>query len=602
MSDKELDDAWETVRRWYFHPLLHEKPEILPIIQGVDTAHFDFVTTKINISQRFLDDLVKEGTLRDAALRGLLVHEVGHYSVFPRELSTLLFLSQISHDVFKEKWKANAIMQYYMDVANDTDSFRSSNRKQDLAKLIEGTHKLQKKMIAKDPEAAKACRVDTLIGMYRQHVASLDMGIKGDKELEGKLSELKKIDFCRGDDYAHAVSLVAFGKVIEDMLQKQKSKISFYQKGEGEDNYTKLGDISIEDFSEQQINEALNDTIKKHGKERYEMIKEHLKDITDGKFRDPYEQKQNPKPAGLEQSSITWNDKEVSYYDRLSSAYAVYIVKKPIKTNVKDIYPERNHPLEVGDPMNKVNPFSSPWILPGITQRREDALGKKVLEQYRIPDLGIWLDTSGSMTHPAHKSYAVLAAFILAKNYHANGAKLFLANFSADLLLMGPTRDIELVKSGLCAYWGGGTVLNIDKLRQYFETQKEGEFREAVVTDVRDYEKMLRSMSKQEQKQFIEKSINVRLDKKVMELYERTDNVLISDGYIGNISELVGYMNDISRYSRNTLVLIGNKYEYDQWNKIGLKNSTIIMVNKPEDLMGIAIGRARKLCEDTNDH
>ncbi len=628
MSDKNLDDAWDIVRKWYFHPLLHEKPEILPQIPGVDTAHIDFVTTKINISQKYLDSLIQEGVSKDAALRGLLVHEVGHYSVFPRELSTFLFLSQISHDVFKDRWKAEAILQYYMDCVNDTDSLRSNHRRPDLSTIIGGGHKIQQTMITKSAPADRAeiekmCRVDTVIGMYRQKVAGVDIGIKGDKNLEKKLDELGKIDFCCTDDYAHAVSLVAFGKAIEDLLHKPKQKISFYAKGgekgskgegggnrrddkDGQDEegggYTHLGDITIDDFSEQQINEALNDIIKKHGKERYEMIKEHLKELTHGKFKDQYEDKQHAKPAGLEHSCITWNNKEIPYYDRLSSAYAVYIVKKPLKTDAKDLYPERNLPLEVGDPLTKVNPFSSPWILPGITQRREDAMGKKIQEQYRIPDLGMWLDTSGSMMHPAHKSYAVLAAFILAKNYHANNAKLFLANFSADLLLMGPTRDIELIETGLCAYWGGGTVLNIDKLRQYFELRKERDkdFKEVMATDAKAYEDMLKKMSHHEQQQFLDKAITVPLEKNVKELYERTDNVLISDGYIGNISELVGYMNSIARYSRNTLVLIGSENEYKQWSAMDLKNSTIILVNKPEDLIGMAIGKARKLCEETN--
>ncbi len=573
MADNTLEAAIAAVMKWYYQPLLAEKPEIVPHLPEPDTAIFTPSTTKILISNHFLGELESVGIPRDAATRGLLVHEIGHYSTSPQEAATQLFLSQIAHDNFKD-WKANEILQYYMDVEDDIDSFRSSNRKHDLAQLCIGEYRMLQR---KGPEASK---MDIFMKAWSQKVSGIDMEVVADNVIKEKLKGMECIDFCSKDEYAKAASLLMFGKLIEDLIQEPRG--------------TGRGDVKIANYSDKQINEALNQIIIKYGKGRYEMIKEHVKELLKGRFKDSF-----GKPvriAGLESSTIKFNDDQVPYYVRKAAAHGVYIVKKPVKADSRELYPARNVTFETGDPISKLNPWSSPFILPGITKRWEEAMGRRVVEQYRTPDLGIWLDTSGSMTHPVHMSHAVLAAFVLGQNYHRNGAQLFLANFSTDVLFVGPTRDIDLFYSGACAYWGGGTVLNIERLRKYFES-RIGHTNKMVATDAKDYEKLIENLSAHERAMFEEKSIAPTLDKKVIELYERTDNVLITDGCINNIKELVNYMNSIAKYSRNTILLLGNKTDYEAWSKLNLLNTQIILVEKPEDLLGLAIGMSSALTE-----
>ncbi|MBI4441406.1 hypothetical protein HY639_04515 [Candidatus Woesearchaeota archaeon] len=592
MADDELEESWQTVLKWYYQPLLREKAEIVPMLPGVNTAQLNMQTTKTLISQEYLNEMQKAGFARKEILRGIITHEVGHYVVLPRELASLLFLSQISHDTFKEPGQADAILQFYMDVVNDTDSFRSEKRRPDLAKLCIAEYKALQRKIDEAPAAQKKeveerSRMDVLMKLWSQKISGVDMGVKGDAVLDEKLKGMQSIVFDCKDDYAHAVSLVTFGELVKDILPKP---------GQQGDPSTRYGDIAIKDFSDKQIQDALNYIISKHGKERYEMVQQHLKDILKDRFQDPFNQGSG-KLAALSSSTIQLHPEEVPYYARLASTYPLYIVKKPLKKDARELYPSENVSFQPGDPLSKLNQFSAPHILPGIIKRWEDAMGTRVETQYCTPNLGIWLDTSGSMKHPKHKSFAVLMGFILAKNYHANGAKLFLANFSADILFIGPTRDLDVIQQGLCAYWGGGTVLNIDKLRAYFETYGCKESKEIVFTDAEDYKKMLQQLTLTEQERFLQKAIAPKLDKHVQELYERTDNVLVSDGYIGNVEELVGYMNTISPYSRNTLILISNEHEYARWQKMPLKNTNIVLVEKEEDCLGIAIGKARKLVE-----
>jgi uncharacterized protein with von Willebrand factor type A (vWA) domain len=77
------------------------------------------------------------------------------------------------------------------------------------------------------------------------------------------------------------------------------------------------------------------------------------------------------------------------------------------------------------------------------------------------------IDSSGSMTDPERGvSYAVLGAFVIARNYLENGARVGVVNFSNENLNLFPTRG-DAVFDQLILYQGGGTHLDVKELEAY---------------------------------------------------------------------------------------------------------------------------------------
>lgn len=400
-------------------------------------------------------------------------------------------------------------------------------------------------------------------------------------------------------------------KIVEDALRRLREPI--------------LKDApDLRDFSDKQISEGLDKIIRKYGKFRYERIRDYVERATGRKFDmlagDGSGSGQGGKLAGLGKSGIKMHDEEIPYYQRKASTYGLYIHKKPIVSDVFNSYPEGTTVFRVGDPIKTLNPFSTGGlILPGITKRYKLKQGHKRDRQYKIPHLLIVLDTSGSMTEPTQSSLAVLASYILARNYYENGASVGVINFSTDLAMLPPTRDINAVYSMLCAYWGGGTVLNHKKIMEYvkriadenlFSIQRlrrsergSGEFPQGheanspyVLTTEQDYEDLIKGLHPDERKQFEEKSLTVNLkDRKIKETYESIDTVMITDGYIWNIEEFVDFINTTGKVTRNIIYLINNRGGYKELKDKTLPNTQIIPIDKPEDLIGHAIGRVKTL-------
>ena len=384
----------------------------------------------------------------------------------------------------------------------------------------------------------------------------------------------------------------------------------------------------LRDFSDQQLNEGLNKIINKYGKFRYERVRDYVERVTgrgldvlaSGGSNQSGRNQSGEKLAGLESSDLQMHDKEIPYYWRKASTHGVYIHKKPIVSDTFNSYPEGTQVFRVGDPIKTLNPFSTGGlILPGITKRYKLKQGHKRDRMYKVPHLLIVLDTSGSMKRPEDGSLAVLASFILARNYYENEASVGVINFSTDLAMLPPTRDINAVYSMLCAYWGGGTVLNKNKIIEYLEKIAQNELlsmdkqrrsqysrrpfstgqdpnKPYVLTTDQDYEELIKGMHPDYKKQFMEKNLKVNLkDKKFKETYESIDTIIITDGEIFNIEELIDFINTAAVVTRNEMYLIDNRDGYKKLRDKILPNTNITPVDKEEDLIGLAVGRVKTL-------
>ena len=199
------------------------------------------------------------------------------------------------------------------------------------------------------------------------------------------------------------------------------------------------------------------------------------------------------------------------------------------------------------------------------------------------------------MKHPRQGSDAVLAGFVLANNYWSNDAYVGVANFSADMACLLPSRDLDKVYSLLCAYWGGGTVLNIPKIKEYLKliSQNRGG-PDHIFTTEQDYEQVIKNLHPQQRKEFVDKHIEVHLNKEIREVYEKMDTVLITDGEIYNLPEVIDYINQTAVLTRNIIFLIHNPRQYQEWSQLALPNTQLVHVDMPQDLLNLAIGQAKR--------
>ena len=456
-----------------------------------------------------------------------------------------------------------------------------------------------------------------------------------EKFLEEKMVEMLTLDFTNPEN--ELVNFVQYGTIIAEVLKNLKNELPEVwmvlssgcdcegecdgscgsgKGGEDEDDGEGMGSIlrklirgvlvdapDLKDFSDEQIEDGLDKIIREWGKQRYEKIREFVEKELGKKFDQPPEERKQQKGIGLSSSSLQLYDEQIPYYKRLSRTYGLYIHRKPMIVDVTESFPQGSEKFRVGDKVRRMNPFSTGGrIYPGLTKKYKEKSGTKKDRQYKIPDLFIWLDSSGSMEHPNSGSKAITASFVLARNYWENGAKVGVANFSCDTAFLFPTRDLDLAYSMLCAYWGGGTVLNVDKIKEYVEKMAKGGPagmpQMPYYTTEQDYEHLVARMPEQQQKEFLDKKMEVDVSKKVQDTYEKMDNVLITDGGIWNLEEVIGYLNGLAELTRNTVFLIDSWGQGEEWSQKSLPYTQIITVSKPEDLLGLSIGEAKKIVPD----
>ena len=122
-------------------------------------------------------------------------------------------------------------------------------------------------------------------------------------------------------------------------------------------------------------------------------------------------------------------------------------------------------------------------------------------------------------------------------------------------------------------------------MARYFTTERD---------DPEEYERIVEQMHPEQRKEFLDKHIEIQLPE-VKEVYEKMDNILITDGGIFNLPEVIDYLNSTSEVTRNVVCVIDNPGQYKEWEAMGLKNTQIIPVDKPKDLIGVAIGEVKQM-------
>lgn len=611
--ENNIESVWNKVLERYNYPLLSNAPGYntdMPL----PTAMFDFLTNSITVHPKFIAELMAKGLSEEEALTGILMHEVGHYMVNPRDLTRAVKQTEAVDTLFKDEPIdiRKFIINYFSDCAVNLERMKYGDSGKELRRVY---------------AAFKGVGdgVYDLLGAFIQNRLP-DFEFESDAKIAAKykqkIEELCKIDFY--DARCESGWLLMFGNVILDLLKKEKPKCppgQISSKGkdktsesngsaEGESSESKETNNPIADYDpyeiirkmdREQIDKVLNDIAKEHDIGTYERIKKYLEKQTGKNLGQSPAQQSHSRGIGLESAPISWNDPCRDFYLRKAAGHGIYIIKKPMADDAKESYPLDNTKYKVEDPVHLLNPFSTPWILPGITARSKIVKGRSLDKKFKTPHLMISIDSSGSMPHPRTMSYAVLGGHIIALNYHANGSMVGVHNFSTDSFLLFPTRDIMMVSKALCAYHGGGTVYDVEKVKQYFELMSKAHVFEKkgiegiVLSTHEDYEKLISSIDPARKKEFEKKELTVKIDDTLKRAYEQLDHVLITDGEIFNISEIVDYFNPIADLTRHTIIVVNNPACAEKWANLGLKNTQVIPANSDADLCNISIGKVKEL-------
>ena len=193
--------------------------------------------------------------------------------------------------------------------------------------------------------------------------------------------------------------------------------------------------------------------------------------------------------AGFGQGDAT--QASIAFYEMLSRAYDVMFATRPFgRPRTSPFQPEKWHPSmgpEAIDVQHSIQLGGK--LIPGVTtytwkSRKREIFGG--LEEV-VPNLDIYLDSSGSMPNPVEEiSLPVLSGFVAAKKAHRKGAKIRATNFSgnAQFATQEWTRDLDAIYKTLVICYHGGTIFPSQQLLG------EGDPKQAlVITDTFLYNK-----------------------------------------------------------------------------------------------------------------
>lgn len=123
---------------------------------------------------------------------------------------------------------------------------------------------------------------------------------------------------------------------------------------------------------------------------------------------------------------------------------------------------------EVGDALGDIDwpvTMRSGTVIPGVTTRRRSELDDEPLVRETSLELDLYIDSSGSMTHPRQGSPAVLAGTILALSILRGGGRVRVTSFSGTGEVAGMPRfgrDAGEIIAAIALFFGRSTSFPLD--------------------------------------------------------------------------------------------------------------------------------------------
>ena len=585
---KTKKQTWETVRRWYNYPPLRE-PGIVPELEG--GARFDFSSGDIQVGESYVTQVVeKTGILRDECLEGILTHEVGHYMVFPSRLSTIILAGKMLDDFFSDKGKkiTEFIFQTYADMNTDAASVLDSNRRGPILRMRTASQQIM------PDELNKNVRDVMLAYLYRQAGRPYELS----DELKSYLERMLQIEFLSPetnrppqDAQKMRLSLFQFGGIINDIIDKYKPPQMHGAQGEGESTldvfvFGTPRDLDIEEIinraSRGEIKRALREISEQVSRGEYKQVREWLKEKG---IELPSSSKEGKDfSIGTLKGEIKIDQEVVDYYKELSKRYPLIVHKKPIPTETTRKSFQETEKWRVGQEPLLAMPYLSGGIfLPGITRQIKIKERYVKTTDYEIPHLLVVVDSSGSMPDPKdRKSHAVLAGFCAARSYHVQDSAVGVINFSGDSFYLPYTRTLDDILGAIAAYQGGGTSVDVEMLKKMLSPEEFKIYEEYPDVHIGNVPR-----------QAIKKEIELSFPsfKKALESGS-IDLLMLTDGGIANLDEVLGFVEENQGVNRGTIILTDHYKQFVPQMKSDKIN--IYRVEKDEDIPHIVLGDVRR--------
>jgi len=513
--------TWDLVRRWFNFPSLAE-PRFEPEVKG--GAYFNFKTLETVLGEDFIAEVQQEtGLSRQAILKGIYTHEIGHYMEFPRNLSTIILTAKFLTDhQFKE---GEFIFQTYADMHNDLESALDWNRQDAILDLREASYQTIKGTVDK--------KVRGLMLNYLHHQAKRPYTVADG--MQDYFDRMMQIDFQDRSTLGLRLSTYQFGSIIKDIMEEHGNP-------EGQ---TFTEDMSLKEALEnatpKQIEDAMRHISGKVRRGEYKRIKEWL----DSKGVLPKNLTEDKNIAiGTSKGKLTMKKEVADYYLQLAKSYPLIVEKKPIPTEVEVRTMERNQKWKMSQPpMLALPQHTGGLLLPGLSRAVKIDHHNQQTVDYDLPHLLVAIDSSGSMPHPEQqKSFAALGGTCAARSYHLHGSHVGVLNFSGESFYVPFTRDLDQAVAGICAYLGGGTTIDIDMLKKMLGNNREDLYNE-------DPEHLLSRLTPEQRKRAKKKDVQINMGtiKKALDVGS-IDLLMFTDGGIGNLNEVLDYFE-----SRGTL-------------------------------------------------
>ena len=577
--EKLIVDAFEEVKNGYYRPPIGG-PKIIKEdipLSGSGTAFFSFLTREVVVNQSFLEKLSKRGMKFEALAKGLISHEMGHYMLHPKELSLSLFLSYKTEQFFKEAGRAKqrSIYSIYLDFQDNNLVIREDIFSKELQETLTA--------VVTDPAICPLARA--LFETYRVKYKFPDISIWPElpKDKESKVSEavkeLDKIVVSGSMDYGLQLSqLKRLGDIILPFLDEESRENC---SGSGENGYmpssraNKL--ITPQDVDElpvelrREIEKAIDSLIKKLPRGDYEAIRRHFLG----------NERLSGRGSGIGSSKTEMEiarKETIEYYKTLAREHnGIVICPRRMSTLKLERVPHGFKEFQPSDFPQKIDlRFSGGYILPGLTKTQRNYKIIMPSSEEKLPTLVLRKDASGSMPNPmTEKCYATAAGTMLVLSYLRSGAPVVVSLFDSETTEPKRSRNENELLEILCGYKGGGTELDLNKMKEDLRKMGEVFFDDNYLSRhhlARNYLKknaILKMREKNKEKGLV-------------------DLVIITDGGISNIEEIVSFIKENPNY--RPVILHSSDFElalqgYDQKTSGIYEGIQVYKIESPEDYL-----------------
>jgi len=454
---EELNRRWSRVREKFLYP---ELP--FPIFESIDVSNIDTKNHQISLNLEFV---LRAGKIIGAgrAMEALLDHEVGHFVFCPWDMSTHLTLYARAKRTLGKTDSRDDVLKL-LDLFLD---------------IVANTHVVKEKRTG-IPDLYRGIKkegLNSLVCALYEDLWGVDLNVDSTacypKDL---LDGLKEIPYLDRDIWPRSLS--RFIVLMEKYLKDDYSLGSGHSFDRYSDEEVELGlsEFALEANSPMEFEEILNDV---------------ASDLKEGSKTD----REGPMclqgvGRGVER------DASPIYYMMLAENFSLPIMRKPLRKD-GSLFPYSHAYWEASMPLSEIDIWNSfGKILPGMTQRWIYQEGETFVEDEKVPDCLIMLDSSASMINPETElSYAVLGAGCAADAYLLNNASVSVYNFSdskvGGYLAQRHIRNrLELYRT-LCRYLGGGTSIDLDSVESLRKKSEKSDL--LLVTDMKiaDFEEVV---------------------------------------------------------------------------------------------------------------